>query len=152
VVSARVRSLLPVLSLLSLVACYPHAGAPDQDLPDKPGQPQALSVVLGSFGAPVDLSAPAVLWREGPALDCGNGAGWLAGPCVGGLFDRRAPDEVQVAWHTGDTFSRTSLAHELGHWFLFAQGFDPDEGHRGPAFAPGGLVDEANRALANAGF
>jgi hypothetical protein len=143
---------LACLIVVSLCGCYPPVGPPDQEPPAKPQQAQALDVVLGVFGAPSALGGPAVRWREGAALDCGNGAGWVDGPCIAGLFDVHAPEEVQVAWRAGDTFSRTGLAHELAHWYRYARGLDPDQSHRGPDFAPGGSVERANHALSNAGL
>jgi hypothetical protein len=137
---------------LVLAGCYPPVGPADDEPATKPRQEQAVALVLEALEAPPELGAPAVRWREGADLDCGNGAGWSEGPCVGGLFDVGAAGQVEVAWHSDDTFSRTALAHELGHWSLFWLGHDPDAEHRGPLFAPGGAVARANERLAAAGL
>jgi hypothetical protein len=136
---------------LALVGCYPPMGPPDEPPPRKPRQEEAVAQVMTAYQA-AGLDGPSVRWREGADLDCGNGAGWSEGECVAGVFDLHAPAEISVAWRAGDTFSRTGMAHELWHWLLFWRGQDPDHEHRGPGFAPGGAVDQANHSLAAAGL
>jgi hypothetical protein len=147
-----VSHLRALFLTVALAGCYPPQGASDEPPPVKPQQEEAVAKVLAVYQAPADLGEPAVRWREGVELDCGNGAGWNDGVCVAGVFDLHAPAEVTVAWRPGDTYSRTGLAHELWHWLLFWRGQDPDQQHRGSGFARGGAVEQANGALASAGL
>jgi len=90
---------------------------------------------------------PAIRWITGKALNCANGTGFKdsAGVCVAGesWFDQKRSD---IAWVKGEKLSDTALAHELCHHYLDSKG-TPDPDHTGPAFAAGGIKDQANDAL-----
>ncbi len=52
-----------------------------------------------------------------------------------------------MAWPKGVTkISDTSFPHEMCHHYLDLIG-QPDPNHTGPAFAPGGIKDQAYAAL-----
>ena len=127
------RWLLLVGGLLLASGCWlvSTAGRP------KFGQDEAILVVWKDVFGRKD-APPQVRWIEGRELTCKDeetgrpGFPTPAG-CLEGLTMN--PSEVQVAWHDGDRFADTRLAHELWHAALFHQGV-MDQGHRTPGFRP----------------
>lgn len=114
-----------------------------------PGQAQAADLVWhGVYGMASD--PPAVDWRTGLQLDCGEGTGFLdpSGRCV---FGEVYPDQLRVSVIEADLISQTTLAHEWCHvrsWLLTG---DQDADHLGECFL-GGLTITADVALRKAGL
>lgn len=84
---------------------------------------------------------PVIRWHEGAALNCTDEASGRPGMSFIGLPCREGrtftPFDVHVAWHDGDFFSTTALAHEMMHVVLLrdARGKLPgDPGHDEPEF------------------
>jgi hypothetical protein len=96
---------------------------------------------------------PVVTWIGGAGLNCKPGLAWKDdfGRCVAGLSEVEAKTS-QVAWSTLYKLSTCALAHEFCHHYLYRTGQDPDPNHTGPAFAFGGVKDQANAALEAAGL
>lgn len=118
-------------------------------------------------GMPYDV--PPISWRTQEHLGCGaNGHGWIAphtaqgeNVCVVGLthfpaYRLYGADGVfvEVAWWSDYLLpSQSSLAHELiGHVLDYVRGGDGDPLHQGPAFQPGGAVDQAQELLRSRGL
>jgi hypothetical protein len=83
---------------------------------EKPGQPEAVALVWGLYGA--TENPPIVKWVQGTDLTCldpNTGLPGLKTPggCREGV--EWIPTFVQVAWREGDNFSDTTLAHEFMH-------------------------------------
>jgi hypothetical protein len=87
----------------------------------------------------------------GPELTCtdpnsGNPGFRTSAGCREGYT--ASPWEVSVAWHDGDRFSQTALAHELRHAADAREGV-VDPSHKGPQWR---AVEAANAALETAGL
>ena len=125
----------------------------DEPLPTLADQHRAFQIVWKVYGVPDDVIPPSIRYVRSDQLNCFAGLGWKTsdGRCVAGVSweDQNA---CAVAWPVGTKkLSQTSFAHELWHaatWVL--GGLDPD--HTGPGFAPGGQVEQANKALREAGL
>jgi hypothetical protein len=57
-----------------------------------------------------------------------------------------------VALLPGEKLHSTSLAHEIGHYLSFQLYGDYDANHTGPVFAVGGQVEQAEKAIMEAGL
>lgn len=129
------------------------AGCDGAEFPMIEGQPEADQLVWLDLYQMDDHTVPSVEWRR-ESLDCGGGLGWkepAVGYCVLGVF-WRSGWYAEVAIPPGKRISDTSFAHELAHarsWVVNGSG---DDDHSGPAFQPGGLVDQAVAALREAGL
>lgn len=141
------RSLAALLLLAGCVFMQP--GRP-VDMFD---QEEAIAVVWHDSYARAD-EPPTVRWVTGRELVCvvqSNGKPGFLTPvgCREGLC--LLPTVVSVAWHDGDIYSGTTLAHEMEHAAQAREGVI-DPGHHTAPFQPGGAVDLANVALAEAGL
>jgi hypothetical protein len=147
-----------LLVAVTAVGCADYS--PEGSDTVKPGQPEAQRIAWDAFGMPGEPSR--VYWVEGDALDCAGGTGWIVGKsqCIGG----RTWDEFDwsdVAWWPSMKFSDgpvedpancdSCMVHEMGHVAAWLK-FHDVGGHRAEVFAPGGWVDKANAALADAGL
>lgn len=128
---------------------------------DLPNQAEAVRLVWEVTYKRTD-KAPGVRWVKDGMLTCKDpnsgrpGFKTTAGCREGYTL---APWEVSVAWHDGDSFGMTALAHELLHVVLLRQGIlDMDHSRREwtpmetcnahyPSEPRCGLVDRANLAL-----
>ncbi len=125
----------------------------DEPLPTLAEQLRAFTICWDLYGVPASARAPMLRYVRSDQLNCFNGLGWLSsdGTCVAGV-SWEDQNTCAVAWPAGTKkLSETSFAHELWHaatWTL--GGLDPD--HKGPGFAPGGQVEQANAALRAAGL
>jgi hypothetical protein len=110
--------------------------------PQKPGQAEALAIILQAWAQP---EVPMQLeWVEGDALDCGPASFVnVDGACVYGTVEWESPPRVRVGWEPTDTFSTTTLAHELCHLYFGDHGHDAECGTRRPA----SRVTSAEQAL-----
>jgi len=126
--------------------------------PPMPDQSSAVTLVWSEqYG--MTVPPPPIEWVTGGGLNCGmNDAGWMSFDftpplCVAGesTWD---PFNAEVAWPAGSVFSTTALAHELCHLRdgVLTNGQDLDSNHTGECFVEGGLVQQANEALAAAGL
>jgi protein-S-isoprenylcysteine O-methyltransferase Ste14 len=141
----RIRLLLLAL----LLAC---AGTQRPAPAGKPRQEEATVLVWNGVYARTD-PPPTVTWMEGADLTCISPAGhhgmaW-GGQCMAGLA---LAGRLLVVWQLGDRISTTPFAHEHEHEALWRDTGDPDAGHSGPAWGPGGDVELAVAALAAAGM
>lgn len=123
----------------------------------KPGQMDAERIAWTTVYG-IDSAPPPVYWVEGNDLNCDDGFGWLDEDrkCVAGkTFDGEWG--VQLGWfRDSDSFSGeigrpinglgVSMAHEFYHVIW------GDQGHHDPAWRPGGLVDQANQKIVDAGL
>jgi hypothetical protein len=134
-------------------ALFLAAGCGGAQFPTIAGQAQAEQIVWRDLYQMADYTIPSVDWREGK-LDCGGGLGWkepAVGYCVLGTF-WRSGWYAEVAFPPDTPISDTAFAHEMAHaksWSLTGSG---DDDHSGPAFQPGGLVDQAVAKLKAAGL
>jgi len=143
--------LLGIVGLVIYLAKKGSVSPPGPPATDAIKATQIVWVQTYKQGGP----PPTVQWIVGSALNCANGKGWqapgsLEGECVAGLswFDTKLS---QVAWPPDIKISASAFAHELCHQYLDIIG-QPDPNHTGPAFAPGGVKDQANAALVAAGL
>lgn len=138
-------SRIPTAASLLLLAC-----ASPRPPVAKPGQADATALVWHLYGR--RDSPPAVRWVEGPALDCTSPGGHqgmrYGAQCLAGIATAAG---LVLAWHPGDRYSTSPLAHELEHERLWRETGDADAGHTGPAWLAGGEVAKANAALAACG-
>lgn len=116
-----------------------------------PCQAQAMDLVWRRSYGRTDR-APDVWWVSKAAQNCGKvrpdgTRGFLTstGACAGGISWR---DGMDLVWY--GAWERTALAHEAVHVVDARDGRPPDTAHVGPAFQPGGAMDQANAALAAA--
>jgi hypothetical protein len=142
------------LGVVGLVIYLADKGSSPPPGPPAPDVAKAMQIVWGQVYKQA-AAAPTVQWIVGSALNCANGMGWhapgsLEGECVAGLS---WPDTKlsQVAWPPNIKISVSAFAHELCHQYLAIIG-QPDPNHTGPAFASGGIKDQANAALVAAGL
>ena len=149
-----------LIVVCSLAGCWRN-GQPTT----KPNQDRAVAIVWQDVFLRGD-GAPVVRWVEGHDLTCTDpGSGRPGFPTPNGCREglTMLPTEVQVAWRDDDSFSTTTLAHELLHAFHLRLGImDPQ--HETPGFAPKdrcpgppsppqdlcGILEVANSALAAA--
>lgn len=122
---------------------------PGQDLAER-------DVWRATYGMVVD--PPAVRWRSGSDLNCSwGGDRYLGfhledGTCASGV-DYCVGRQVEAAYpYANRPFSQTSYAHELNHQRMWDQYGTIDPMHSDPSWAPGGLVDQADAALAADGL
>lgn len=114
----------------------------------------AAAWIIWQFYGRTD-TPPLVHWVEGKALNCtdpNNGRPGFYAPgigCRGGAT--YTPWDVWVAWVGDETsIAETTMGHEFWHVVDLREGrLDPH--HLGPAWQEGGLVDQANAAVAAAG-
>jgi hypothetical protein len=137
------------------------SGCATTQLPEavRDGEAQAVAIAWRMYGR-TDLP-PLVRWKQGEALSCTDPNSGARGFPVFLLEDGEAkpgcregytmsPYSCDVAWHGELSFSETALAHELLHVAHLRQGiFDGD--HKRPEWQPGGLLDQANAAIREAG-
>lgn len=145
---SRWKAKFAVLFLL-LASCMPPRGS---SVP-KEGQRKAMQIVWVDEYQRFD-PAPTVLWVEPADQDCidpASGLGgftWL-GACHEGLT--LTPFETRISWHEGETYSHGEpFAHELWHVVDARRGVF-DLMHRGAAWGPTGIVEEANQLLRSEG-
>jgi hypothetical protein len=131
------------------------------DVVERPGLREATAFIWGAYGR--KDAPPAVRVVEGAELSCTDPNSGKPGfsviledPSHAGRFISSCregftflPTEVSVAW-TGQSWSRTSLAHELMHARQAREGVI-DSGHTRPEWKPGGEVDQVNALLAETG-
>lgn len=132
--------------------------------PELPGQEEAVRIVWeDTYKA--TRSPPYITWVRQDELNChpdanGQFQGYLSPTkdkpdrCLGGLTWVQL-SRCYVALPDGYPYSRTALAHELYHQYLYYE--DRPTGHEDPGFGmdsghPWGIVDEAKAALAKAGL
>jgi hypothetical protein len=117
------------------------------------GQEAAVHMVWYDIFGRTD-TPPEVRWVWDEQLNCTDpqsgrpGFKTLVG-CVEGLTI--SPRSVSVCWRDGDTFSTTTMAHEFVH-AAQARRLVFDANHKSPEFQPGGLVEQANVRLSEAGM
>jgi hypothetical protein len=88
---------------------------------------------------------PLVEWREGAALDCDGGTGFMTSfGCADGQF---FGPYIAVARRPNEPLADSAIAHELGHAAQWRAEGVHDVDHRGPWFAPGGPVARAEAEL-----
>lgn len=127
------------------------------DLAVRPREQEAIAFVWHQqYG--MTTPAPTVAWVEAADLTCVSSDCRL-GQCFATELGCRAglswptTTVMQVAWPEGTTGIHQTLAgHEACHLRSLALTGDGDADHRGPCFAPGGYVDQANAALAAKGM
>lgn len=142
------------LLLLWLAGCATSSPLPPAV---RDGEAQAVSIVWRVYGR--TDTPPLIRWRQGDQLDCvdpNSGARGFTIPTLDeGVVCREGLTmsflECWVAWHDGDSFSDTALAHELGHVAQARSGIFDARHSRDEWWGPGGLVDQANAALRVAG-
>lgn len=136
---AVARAVLPVVWLL-LVAMASGCGRQPIPLssPPKPGQAEALVIVMQAYGL---REAPPILWVEGEQLNCDEGLGYLHdGVCVSGTY--HVEDEyIRLAWPPYAKDVRDvalELSHEAAHYTA------PwvDNRHEHAWWHKGGLVEQ----------
>jgi hypothetical protein len=116
-------------------------------------QEQAIYLIWHDTYGRSDMP-PHIRWVMPDAQTCTDdtsGRGGFETPvgCREGLT--LSPLEVSVAWHDGDTFDVTALAHELAHAAEARSGII-DPSHKTAPFQPGGAVEVANARLVEAGL
>jgi hypothetical protein len=122
-------------------------------IPTLAQQARCFAIVWDLYDVPDSARPPMIRWVCGDLLNCYGGRGWtvIGGTCVAGV-SWQDQNTCAVAWPPGTKkLSDTAFAHELWHaatWVL--GGIDPD--HTGPGFAPGGQVEQANKALKERGL
>jgi len=137
-----------VLGAVLLVGC-------NQDLPgvvyEKPGQAEAMRTVWVDVYGMGRCAPPTVYWVEGADLGCGGDPDTFLDEDVC-VYGQATTHGIAVAWSENRSpFSRGSFGHETLHWRQWVLSGDPDDDHAGPAWQPGGLLDQANAALAASG-
>jgi hypothetical protein len=130
--------LITVLAILLAGACTPTLPSMEHPLDAS----EALDILF----AGTDAAHPPVY---GVPSDCSTEPGaWgftLDGGCHAGLTDPDAGVFVVIEPPTWVNLWSRHLAHEaVGHW---AVGGNMDPDHAGPAFQPGGAVDQAKARL-----
>lgn len=143
-----------VIALSGCAAARP--GLPLTTLPhaEREGEGKAVFLAWSLLGQ--HTLPPVIHWVEKRALNCegeGGHHGWkdprFPGECVYGLTD--TPYNVKVAWWPGDTFSGSSMVHELLHVAYLRQTGDARPKH-GPEWEQGGTVDQINQILMSEGL
>jgi hypothetical protein len=133
------------------------AGCNAQMIPGSPSfideQDVALQIVWQGAYERTD-PAPQIRWVWEDEQNCTDPRSGRRGiktviGCVEGLT--LSPNTVSVSWHDGDTFSMTALAHELVH-AAQARRLVFDINHHTAEFQPGGVVEQANALLSDAGL
>ncbi|MCA1824400.1 MAG: hypothetical protein LC640_09105 [Frankia sp.] len=137
------RRLLALLVLAGCARIAPYVRTP------QPCQDQAVGIVWHDVYRRTD-PPPDIWWVPAADLNCqepGHEKGYGgARLCMGGNSWK---DGVNLVWY--GNWTRTRLAHEDWHVVLLRNGMDPDAQHQTAAFQPGGIVEQANRALAAMG-
>lgn len=151
-----------IIVLLALLVCS-AAGCIETKLPR---QEEATTVVWRLTYHNFNFDPPRVEWKFQDDLNCwpdshGRDRSFYMGrwygdvghsdTCVAGVTWSDWDVSI-VAMPLEETFSTTAFAHELYHQNLQDAYGDPDPGHTGAGWQPGGIVDQAVEALAKEGL
>ena len=130
--------------MTSLVSCL-LLGACGGHYSRLPGQDEAQYLIWEATYSETRFPAPPTEWEM--TLDCNGGTmAMISGECLMGQYNSPPEDYLQLANY--DRFSDGSYAHELYHAWLTYHTGDGDFNHAGAGWAKGGIVDQANAALA----
>jgi hypothetical protein len=151
---------LVVLVFAALLLCSNGCATASQPLPAgvRDGEAKAVTIVWRVYGR-TDVP-PVVRWKQGAALDCTDPNSGRPGFPVWLVEDGEPRPgcregftmsflECSVAWHEGDSFSSTAMAHELLHVAQARVGV-LDSNHRRPEWQT--LLPRALEALQEAGL
>jgi len=141
-----------VLAVLLVASCSPGFRSMFRPAPSPEGSKEAVELVWRTVYGRKE-PPPGVFWIGQEELNCRDGKGFRAvtigNDCVGGVT--YVPWAVTVALPDNTKIHETALAHELWHAAMMLDGI-ADPYHKSPGFGPGGMVEQANRALEVAGL